>query len=826
MFKNLNIKTKIISSTILSLISLAAILGAISVFGSKDALMEKSYSVLTAVRDSKVKQINTFFNERIGDINVLSKSKNVIDLSNALIKVQDSLNLNTNSSFPINNNLVKEETLKHESFFQTYAKEYGYYDVFLIDRKDGRVLYSQAKESDYGKNLLHGDLKNSGLGEVWNKVKQLKRPVFVDMRPYKPSANAPAMFLGTPVFNNGEFKSILVFQISDTSINSIMKFRKGYGDSQEDYLVGSDYLMRSDSFLDPINHSLKSSFSNPGLGSVKTQAVEEALEGKSDTKIVTDYNNNPVLSAFTLVPIGQDLKWALLSEIDEAEVLMVPNTLRNEIILFSVLILLFFVLFMFFVINSSLVKPLNNFQLGLLNFFKYLNKETNEVVTLSVKNNDEIGIMSKVVNENILRTKSLIEDDNIFLTQVQDMVKEVNQGFLHHRFNDKVKSDNLEELRISFNEMLESLNTNIGANTNKILAVLESFSKLDFTNNIENDSGKIALALNDVSRLITSMLVENKSNGLTLQNSSSILLKNVDTLNHNSNETATALEETAASLEEMTSNISENTTNVGKMSSYANTLTASANGGQELATRTTKAMDEINTQVAAINDAIGVIDQIAFQTNILSLNAAVEAATAGEAGKGFAVVAQEVRNLASRSADAAKEIKDLVQTANSKANEGKEIADSMISGYDGLNENISKTLELINDVESASKEQLSAIEQINDAVSELDRQTQENVAVATTTQQIAAQTDKISTLIVSNANDKEFEGKQNVQAKDIGLGDITYSNKTSSNSQSSSKTKMCIGDELNQSCVKVEVNTANQTLYDNNDEVEGEWENF
>jgi len=826
MFKNLNIKTKIISSTILSLISLAVILGAISVFGSKDALMEKSYSVLTAVRDSKVKQINTFFNERIGDINVLSKSKNVIDLSNALIKVQDSLNLNTNSSFPINNNLVKEETLKHESFFQTYAKEYGYYDVFLIDRKDGRVLYSQAKESDYGKNLLHGDLKNSGLAEVWNKVKQLKRPVFVDMRPYKPSANAPAMFLGTPVFNNGEFKSILVFQISDTSINSIMKFRKGYGDSQEDYLVGSDYLMRSDSFLDPINHSLKSSFSNPGLGSVKTQAVEEALEGKSDTKIVTDYNNNPVLSAFTLVPIGQDLKWALLSEIDEAEVLMVPNTLRNEIILFSVLILLFFVLFMFFVINSSLVKPLNNFQLGLLNFFKYLNKETNEVVTLSVKNNDEIGIMSKVVNENILRTKSLIEDDNVFLTQVQDMVKEVNQGFLHHRFNDKVKSDNLEELRISFNEMLESLNTNIGANTNKILAVLESFSKLDFTNNIENDSGKIALALNDVSRLITSMLVENKSNGLTLQNSSSILLKNVDTLNHNSNETATALEETAASLEEMTSNISENTTNVGKMSSYANTLTASANGGQELATRTTKAMDEINTQVAAINDAIGVIDQIAFQTNILSLNAAVEAATAGEAGKGFAVVAQEVRNLASRSADAAKEIKDLVQTANSKANEGKEIADSMISGYDGLNENISKTLELINDVESASKEQLSAIEQINDAVSELDRQTQENVAVATTTQQIAAQTDKISTLIVSNANDKEFEGKQNVQAKDIGLGDITYSNKTSSNSQSSSKTKMCIGDELNQSCVKVEVNTANQTLYDNNDEVEGEWENF
>ena len=117
------------------------------------------------------------------------------------------------------------------------------------------------------------------------------------------------------------------------------------------------------------------------------------------------------------------------------------------------------------------------------------------------------------------------------------------------------------------------------------------------------------------------------------------------------------------------------------MTQHAKEVTDSVKEGEELASKTSLAMDEINEQVNAINDAITVIDQIAFQTNILSLNAAVEAATAGEAGRGFAVVAQEVRNLASRSAEAAKEIKDLVENANIKANEGKEIADVMIGGF-------------------------------------------------------------------------------------------------------------------------------------------------
>ncbi len=172
---------------------------------------------------------------------------------------------------------------------------------------------------------------------------------------------------------------------------------------------------------------------------------------------------------------------------------------------------------------------------------------------------------------------------------------------------------------------------------------------------------------------ITNMLVDEKKLGLTLNNSSDTLLKNVNVLNDVSSEAAASLEETAAALEEITGTITSNTQNIVEMATFAQKVIISVDEGNSLADQTTSSMDEINKQVASINEAITVIDQISFQTNILSLNAAVEAATAGEAGKGFAVVAQEVRNLAARSAEAAKEIKDLVQNATLKANDGKNI---------------------------------------------------------------------------------------------------------------------------------------------------------
>ena len=417
-------------------------------------------------------------------------------------------------------------------------------------------------------------------------------------------------------------------------------------------------------------------------------------------------------------------------------------------------------------LTSMITSSLNKFQVGLFSFFAYLNRESKVVKPIDIKSEDEFGQMAKVVNTNILKTQKGIEEDRALIDETIKILGEFESGDLCQRLDIEVANPALMELKAVLNQMASNLEGNI----DNVLAVLEQYAQYNYLKKIDSKGLKehllkLANGVNTLGDAVTGMLVENKSNGLALDDGSDILLESVDKLNVSSTQVAASLEETAASLEEMTSNIRSTTENIGKMASYASSVTSSATQGESLANQTTVAMEDIDNQVNAINDAIAVIDQIAFQTNILSLNAAVEAATAGEAGKGFAVVAGEVRNLANRSAEAARSIKTLVEHATLKANEGKEIANNMIQGYNQLNQNISQTITLIGDIEAASKEQLKSIEHINGSISDIDQQMQANASVAGDAHSVAVLTDKIAKLVVDEANAKEFVGKDNVKAK-------------------------------------------------------------
>jgi methyl-accepting chemotaxis protein len=494
-----------------------------------------------------------------------------------------------------------------------------------------------------------------------------------------------------------------------------------------------------------------------------------------------------------IAKIAEDVKLSIKKDQDTIgpEVQNSNETFMTLITIISLIVIAISIVFAV-IIPRLIVNSLEYVNAGLHSFFNFLNKKTTTIDKINLESNDEFGTMASMINENILIVQSTLKQDEDLINEVKQIVNKVESGDLSLTINGSTSNESLNELKSIFNQMLQTLKTKIASDLNEVSKSLEKYANKDFTSKI-NDKGEFSGQINNLIEIINTMLSENLKNGLTLDTTSDTLLKNVEILNQNSNSAAASLEETAAAIEQVTSNISHTTQNVVQMANYASEVTNASESGQKLATDTTKAMDEINAEVTAISEAIGVIDQIAFQTNILSLNAAVEAATAGEAGKGFAVVAQEVRNLAARSAEAANEIKTLVENASSKANNGKKIADDMIAGYEGLNESITKTINLIKDVESASKEQQSGIVQINDAVNSLDRQTQENASIASQAQSVAIQTDEIAKLVVLKTNESNFIGKNEIKVektKNNALKNDNHSFSKTLEIQSSSQSKI------------------------------------
>jgi len=340
-------------------------------------------------------------------------------------------------------------------------------------------------------------------------------------------------------------------------------------------------------------------------------------------------------------------------------------------------------------------------------YIKFTQYKQNRFDYIEKTGNKELDELFSKWNEKIKETDASIKSDINVIGEIVLTADKVNQGVFKCRIKSSTKNPMISTLKKTINQMLNSLEDKMI----RLESTLNSYASDDFrpTINIEPTLKARMLAvmtsINSLGETLGDNARSNLTNGETLQNNSHKMSISMNNLASKANEQAASLEEeTAAAVEEITSITRNNTINASKMAELGQTVKNSVASGQTLAYETANSMEEIHKKVAAINDSINIIDQIAFQTNILSLNAAVEAATAGESGRGFAVVAAEVRNLASRSAEAAKEIKKLVEDANIKANQGKNISDTMISGYEKLNEIISQTIRIIEDVSHASKE--------------------------------------------------------------------------------------------------------------------------
>ena len=500
---------------------------------------------------------------------------------------------------------------------------------------------------------------------------------------------------------------------------------------------------------------------------MKSQAIQEVEKMRKIALYSNLDSNFGVDSAYWFKQITEKIN--LLKEVENHIAQSLSEAINTEVssanrnlILFGILSLLgiFLAIVLSKIIASNILKNLDSVKTGVENFFAFINFEKEDISLINVSSSDELGIMSAIINKNIENTKINIQKDRALISDTIRVANSINKGYLDSKIELSSNNPSLNELKNIINGMLNSLNGNVS----NILKVLTSYSKLDFRpkiaqSNLEGIIKELENGVNILGDVITQTLLENKRIGVVLSDNANNLSKNMQYIATAANSQAASLEETAASLEEITSNIKNNSETAIKMANFGNKVKESITLGQELANKTVVSMEDINSQTTAISEAITIIDQIAFQTNILSLNAAVEAATAGEAGRGFAVVAGEVRTLASRSAEAAKQIKDLVQNAQKKTQEGKDIASDMIEGYSELNKNISTTLELIENVTMANKEQSIGMIQINDAVNNLDQITQQNAQNASSANEIAQKTLEISNTIIAQADAKEFNGK-------------------------------------------------------------------
>lgn len=332
------------------------------------------------------------------------------------------------------------------------------------------------------------------------------------------------------------------------------------------------------------------------------------------------------------------------------------------------------------------------------------------------------------------RIGTLVEWNDI--TDQLDAEKQVEkliQGALEGNLDDRLEVSNFEGFMLTIGSGVNKMLDTVVVPIKELRRVLSGLSEGNLQDKMNGDFHGEFAALNNALNATMVQLQDTvsniKSSGEQITFGASEIAQGNATLSQRTEEQAASLEETASSMEEMTATVKQNADNARQANQLAASAREQAEQGGKVAGDTATAMGTINDSSKKIAEIIGVIDEIAFQTNLLALNAAVEAARAGDKGRGFAVVASEVRNLAQRSASAAKDIKDLINDSVIKVEEGSRLVTESGKSLEEIVLSVKKVSDIVAEIAAASQEQATGIEQVNKAIAQMDEVTQQNAAL-------------------------------------------------------------------------------------------------
>jgi len=604
------------------------------------------------------------------------------------------------------NSMYGRRHVKVQQAAQKLLKHPGYADALFLDEK-GVLVYTAMKGKDFAHTLADADLQASGLARLVARLRKAPdgQTLFEDFAPYVADAR-PAGFIGRSVARKSNVAmgssqeatriGYVVLRVSPALFDQTLASRNGLGESGEVFAVGEDGTFRSNPPLLPANTA--------GQSVVSFGMDAQALK-QGPFFDYTGRDGEEKLAAVTPISV-LGAHWTLVAEQNRSEALAAISSLLQALLAISLFVVVTtVVLGLYFARNIS--NPISAMTEAMLK----LANQDHGVVIPGTERKDELGAMAHAV--------LTFKEAGIEKLRLESEAAEAQRA----AEDERLRNESNRHMTAREQAMV----------VGEIARGLEMLASGDLTYRVTQrfpaDYEKLRLDFNQAISELSRMIRTVSTNADTIRSGSSEITNAANDLSHRTEHQAASLNETAHALNSITSTIRHTADAAGQAREIVVTAKDDADHGGEVVQQAIAAMTEIEKSSQQIGQIITVINEIALQTNLLALNAGVEAVRAGDAGRGFAVVATEVRALAQRSAEAAKEIKSLISVSTQQVGFGVELVGETGNALNRIVARVGDINRVVSDIAASSREQADELQSLNGRVAEMDLVTQQNAAM-------------------------------------------------------------------------------------------------